>query len=90
MLILGTSPNRECRMMRQHLIQRVRRRLERPICVSDIRAFEIPTDNTKQQSCGGLYERPSPFSREYVRLFGLPPARDAARMRGVEETAAIG
>lgn len=27
------------------------------------------------------YESPSQFSREYGRLFGLPPARDAMRMR---------
>jgi transcriptional regulator GlxA family with amidase domain len=27
------------------------------------------------------YDSPSQFSREYARLFGLPPARDAARMR---------
>jgi AraC-like DNA-binding protein len=27
------------------------------------------------------YESPSQFSREYARLFGLPPARDAARLR---------
>jgi AraC-like DNA-binding protein len=36
------------------------------------------------------YESPSQFSREYARLFGLPPARDAARMRGDDETAAVG
>ncbi|OLU23648.1 AraC family transcriptional regulator [Pseudomonas sp. PA15(2017)] len=28
------------------------------------------------------YESPSQFSRDYVRLFGLPPARDASRLRG--------
>lgn len=27
------------------------------------------------------YDSPSQFSREYVRLFGAPPARDAARLR---------
>jgi AraC-like DNA-binding protein len=27
------------------------------------------------------YESPSQFSREYARLFGAPPARDAARLR---------
>jgi AraC-like DNA-binding protein len=33
------------------------------------------------------YESPSQFSREYARLFGAPPARDAARLRisGVSE-----
>ena len=28
------------------------------------------------------YESPSQFSREYARLFGAPPARDASRLRG--------
>ncbi|CAM3130904.1 AraC family transcriptional regulator [Pseudomonas floridensis] len=28
------------------------------------------------------YESPSQFSRDYVRLFGLPPSRDAGRLRG--------
>jgi AraC-like DNA-binding protein len=28
------------------------------------------------------YESASQFSRDYARLFGLPPARDAARLRG--------
>ena len=27
------------------------------------------------------YDSPSQFSREYARLFGAPPARDAARLR---------
>lgn len=29
------------------------------------------------------YESASQFSREYARMFGLPPARDAERMRGL-------
>jgi len=36
------------------------------------------------------YESPSQFSREYARLFGLPPARDAVRLRGADEAAAAG
>ena len=28
------------------------------------------------------YDNPSQFSREYRRLFGAPPSRDAVRMRG--------
>jgi AraC-like DNA-binding protein len=28
------------------------------------------------------YESASQFSREYARLFGVPPARDAQRLRG--------
>jgi AraC-like DNA-binding protein len=31
------------------------------------------------------YESPSQFSREYRRLFGEPPVRDAARLRSVSE-----
>jgi len=27
------------------------------------------------------YESPSQFSREYSRMFGAPPGRDAARLR---------
>jgi transcriptional regulator GlxA family with amidase domain len=34
------------------------------------------------------YESPSQFSREYARLFGLPPARDAARFKS--PAAAVG
>ncbi len=29
------------------------------------------------------YESPSQFSRDYVRMFGLPPAKDAGRLRSV-------
>lgn len=32
------------------------------------------------------YESPSQFSREYVRMFGMPPARDAARLRSLPPT----
>ncbi|GAA3673913.1 hypothetical protein GCM10022398_18150 [Acetobacter lovaniensis] len=28
------------------------------------------------------YDSPSQFSRDYRRMFGVPPARDAARLRG--------
>ncbi|WP_122467534.1 AraC family transcriptional regulator [Pseudomonas viridiflava] len=34
------------------------------------------------------YESPSQFSRDYVRLFGLPPARDASRLRSAVEMGA--
>ncbi|MFN3538058.1 MAG: AraC family transcriptional regulator N-terminal domain-containing protein [Brevundimonas sp.] len=34
------------------------------------------------------YDSPSQFSREYVRLFGAPPARDAARLRSAGMTTA--
>ncbi|WP_339530380.1 AraC family transcriptional regulator [Pseudomonas mucidolens] len=32
------------------------------------------------------YDSPSQFSRDYVRMFGLPPGRDAVRLRGVAES----
>ena len=32
------------------------------------------------------YESPSQFSRDYVRMFGLPPAKDAGRLRNTGET----
>lgn len=31
------------------------------------------------------YESPSQFSRDYVRMFGMPPARDAGRLRKMAE-----
>lgn len=31
------------------------------------------------------YESPSQFTREYGRMFGVPPARDVARLRAVQE-----
>jgi transcriptional regulator GlxA family with amidase domain len=34
------------------------------------------------------YESASQFSREYARLFGAPPARDAVRLRGEAATGA--
>jgi AraC-like DNA-binding protein len=33
------------------------------------------------------YESPSQFSRDYARLFGVPPARDAGRLRATAEAA---
>lgn len=35
------------------------------------------------------YESPSQFSREYARLFGAPPAADAARLRASGEAALV-
>jgi AraC-like DNA-binding protein len=31
------------------------------------------------------YESPSQFNREYRRLFGIPPGRDATRLRAAAE-----
>jgi AraC-like DNA-binding protein len=35
------------------------------------------------------YESPSQFSREYNRLFGAPPLRDIAKLREIEDVAAV-
>ena len=35
------------------------------------------------------YDSPSQFSREYARLFGAPPARDAARLRAAGTEVAV-
>ncbi len=37
--------------------------------------------NATSVSYGVGYESPTQFSREYARLFGLPPSRDIARLR---------
>jgi AraC-like DNA-binding protein len=36
------------------------------------------------------YESPSQFSREYRRLFGAPPLRDVARLRGASALEMVG
>ncbi|KQS87943.1 MULTISPECIES: AraC family transcriptional regulator [unclassified Rhizobium] len=38
--------------------------------------------NATSIAFGVGYESPTQFSREYARQFGLPPSRDAARLRG--------
>jgi hypothetical protein len=42
---------------------------------SPIRSMLLPRRHTVG------YESPSPFSREYRRLFGAPPVRDIERLR---------
>jgi AraC-like DNA-binding protein len=44
------------------------------------RLLETPGDAARVAFAVG-YESASQFSREYARLFGLPPARDASRLR---------
>ncbi|OZI50685.1 AraC family transcriptional regulator [Bordetella genomosp. 4] len=34
------------------------------------------------------YESPSQFSRDYARMFGAPPAKDASRLRGIVQASA--
>lgn len=35
------------------------------------------------------YESPSPFSREYSRLFGAPPMRDIMNLHQIDSTAGV-
>ncbi|KAF0093874.1 MAG: AraC family transcriptional regulator [Puniceicoccaceae bacterium 5H] len=49
---------------------------------------------TRQEDAANIgftvgYESPSQFSREYSRMFGAPPARDAARMREAMQEADV-
>ncbi len=46
------------------------------------RRFLLERGNTQLSAHSVGYESASQFSRDYARLFGLPPARDAARLRG--------
>lgn len=39
------------------------------------------TGNATSVSYSVGYESPTQFTREYARLFGLPPSRDAAQLR---------
>ena len=49
-------------------------------------AFELPPLSLDAAEAGFNvgYESPSQFSRDYSRLFGLPPATDAQRLRWAE------
>jgi AraC-like DNA-binding protein len=60
--------------------------------LQEARRLIVTTQDAARTAFAVGYESPSQFSREYARLFGLPPARDAARMRGVtvDETEAMG
>ncbi len=64
--VTGLSPLAYHKQMR--LQEARRRRLAEPGGVASV-AFSVG------------YESPSQFSREYTRQFGMPPARDAARLR---------
>jgi AraC-like DNA-binding protein len=55
--------------------------------LQEARRLIITTRDAARTAFAVGYESPSQFSREYTRLFGLPPARDAARMQGADETA---
>ena len=46
------------------------------------RRLVVEGDAAQTAGFGVGYESPSQFSREYARLFGTPPARDGARIRG--------
>jgi AraC-like DNA-binding protein len=60
--------------------------------LQEARRLIVATQDAARTAFAVGYESPSQFSREYSRLFGLPPARDAQRLRGAnaDEAAAIG
>ncbi|RXF70836.1 AraC family transcriptional regulator [Hansschlegelia zhihuaiae] len=49
------------------------------------RTLLIANDDAARAAYAVGYESASQFSREYARLFGAPPARDAARLRAIGE-----
>lgn len=61
---------------------------------SDLRIFMsllLLVAEAMDAACAGYrvgYESPSQFRRDYVRMFGLPPAKDAARLRGTATVSA--
>lgn len=65
---------------------------QKSLRLQEARRLIATTQDAARTAFAVGYESPSQFSREYARLFGLPPARDAARMRGVlvDETEAMG
>jgi len=46
------------------------------------RSLLVADPNAARAAYAVGYESPSQFSREYTRAFGVPPARDAGRLRG--------
>jgi transcriptional regulator GlxA family with amidase domain len=46
------------------------------------RSLLIADPNAARAAYAVGYESPSQFSREYARHFGVPPTRDAGRLRG--------
>jgi AraC-like DNA-binding protein len=45
------------------------------------RLMLVDADNASTIALGVGYESVSQFSRDYRRMFGMPPAADAARLR---------
>jgi AraC-like DNA-binding protein len=44
----------------------------------------VATNDASRTAYSVGYESASQFSREYTRMFGAPPSRDAERLRGVD------
>jgi AraC-like DNA-binding protein len=55
--------------------------------LQEARRLLIASEDASRAGFAVGYESASQFSREYTRLFGAPPARDALRLRGMEEIA---
>jgi AraC-like DNA-binding protein len=62
---------------------------QKTLRLQEARRFLLERGNAQLSAHLVGYESASQFSRDYTRLFGLPPARDAARLRGESEAAAM-
>lgn len=63
---------------------------QKSIRLQEARRLLIANQDASRAGFAVGYESASQFSREYARLFGAPPARDALRLRGMEEIANLG
>ena len=65
---------------------------QKTLRLQQARRLLIANQDASQAGYAVGYESASQFSREYARLFGAPPVRDAVRLRadgsGLEESAA--
>jgi AraC-like DNA-binding protein len=57
---------------------------QKALRLQEARRLLIASSNAARTAYAVGYESPSQFSREYGRMFGVPPARDAVRMRQLE------
>jgi AraC-like DNA-binding protein len=57
-----------------------------PLEPIDLAAWSVPFPTTESRNVAAIafsvgYESASQFSREYARMFGMPPVRDVARFK---------
>jgi AraC-like DNA-binding protein len=62
---------------------------QKSLRLQQARLLLIADEDASRAAYAVGYESASQFSREYARLFGAPPARDAQRLRGQAATTDI-